>query len=150
MIAVLKTYCKQFEFNKRYLHSFLCIYALRQHRCDDRTLHLQLNLGKMATLKTTKNRFVITNYRLMQLKRIAECSEHPIILSSFINFLLVIKISVLSKFEWRFFTGILYPRNVRKKMMCVVLIVSVLSWRSERKYNKYFHEDIMKISPVLN
>ena len=40
-----------------------------------------------------------TNYRLMQVKSIA---EHSAILSTFIKLLIVIKIFVLSIFEWPF------------------------------------------------
>ena len=48
-----------------------------------------------------------TDYRLMQVKSIAECSkgEHSAILSTFINLPFVIKISVLSIFEWPLTTG---------------------------------------------
>ena len=44
----------------------------------------------------------------MQVKSIAECSkgrEHSAILSTFINLPFVIKIVVLSIFEWPFYTG---------------------------------------------
>ena len=51
----------------------------------------------------------------MQVKSIAECSkggdiplEHSAILSSFIKLPFVIKIFVLSIFEWPFYTGLLY------------------------------------------
>ena len=42
------------------------------------------------------------NYRLMKVKSIAECSngEHSAILSTFIKLLFVIRIFVLSFFEW--------------------------------------------------
>ena len=43
-----------------------------------------------------------TNYRLIQVKSIAECSA---ILSTFIRLLFAIKIFVLSIFEWLFYTG---------------------------------------------
>ena len=46
-----------------------------------------------------------TNYRLMQVKSIAECST---ILSTFIKLPFVIKIFVLSIFEWPFYTGLLF------------------------------------------
>ena len=48
-----------------------------------------------------------TNYRLMQVKSIAECSKggHSAILSTFIKLPFVIKIFVLSIFEWPFYTG---------------------------------------------
>ena len=58
----------------------------------------------MATLKKSKKLVFKTNYRLMQVKRIAECSmEHSAILSTFINLPFVI--FVLSIFEWPFYTG---------------------------------------------
>ena len=46
-----------------------------------------------------------TKYRLMQVKSIAECSKGPsAILSTFIKLPIVIKIIVLSFFEWPFYT----------------------------------------------
>ena len=44
------------------------------------------------------------NYRLMQVKSFAECS-HSAILLTFIKHSFVIKIFVLSIFEWSFYTG---------------------------------------------
>ena len=58
----------------------------------------------MATQKDQKL-FFKTNYRLMQVKSIAECSEHSAILTTFIKLLFVIKIFVLSIFERLFYTG---------------------------------------------
>ena len=51
----------------------------------------------MATFKKTENWLSETNYRLMQVKSIAECSkwEHSAILSTFIKIPFVIKIFVL-------------------------------------------------------
>ena len=46
-----------------------------------------------------------TNFRLMQVKSIAECSKHSAILSTFIKLPFVIKIFVLPIFEWPFYTG---------------------------------------------
>ena len=52
-----------------------------------------------------------TNNRFIQVKSIAECSkgmlplEHSAILSTFIKLPIVIKIFVLSIFEWPFYTG---------------------------------------------
>ena len=47
-----------------------------------------------------------TNYRLIQVESIAECSrEHSAILSTFIMLLSVIKVFVLSNFEWPLKTG---------------------------------------------
>ena len=45
-----------------------------------------------------------TNYRLMQVKSVIECSVSAI-LSTFIKLPIVIKIFVLSIFEWPFYTG---------------------------------------------
>ena len=45
-----------------------------------------------------------TNYGLMQVKRIAECSKHSAIRLTFIKLPFVIKIYVLSIFEWLFYT----------------------------------------------
>ena len=50
----------------------------------------------MATLKKTENCFFKTNYRLMQVKSIAECSQPSLSYR-------VIKIFVLSIFEWQFY-----------------------------------------------
>ena len=75
---------------------------------------LQKNLCKMATLKKIenwfskrKNDFKKTNYRLMQVKRIAKCSkgDHSAILLTFIKLPFVINIFVLSILEWLFYTG---------------------------------------------
>ena len=41
----------------------------------------------------------------LQVKSIAECSKHSAILSTFIKLQFVIKIFILSIFEWRFYTG---------------------------------------------
>ena len=49
-----------------------------------------------------------TNYCLMQVKRIA---EHSAILSTFIKLPFVIKIFVLSIFEWQLKTRLLYYQN---------------------------------------
>ena len=54
-----------------------------------------------------------TNYRLMQVKSIAECSkgttlEHSEILLTFIKLSFVIKIFVMSIFECHFTQGLLY------------------------------------------
>ena len=47
-----------------------------------------------------------TDYRLMQVKSIVECSkEHSAILSNFIKLPFVIKTFILSIFEWLFYTG---------------------------------------------
>ena len=48
-----------------------------------------------------------TDYRLMQVKSIAECSkvEHSAIVSTFIRLPVVIKTFILSTFEWPFYTG---------------------------------------------
>ena len=46
-----------------------------------------------------------TNYCLMQVKSIAECSKDSAILSTFIKLPFVIKIFILSSFEWPLKTG---------------------------------------------
>ena len=60
----------------------------------------------MATQRRQK-KVVKTDIRLMQVKSIEECScvEHSAILSTFIELPFVIKIFVLSVFEWPFYTG---------------------------------------------
>ena len=54
----------------------------------------------------------------MQVKSIAECSEHSAILSIFIRLPFVIKNLVLSIFEWPFYTGftVLYVRKSKKSL----------------------------------
>ena len=61
-------------------------------------MNLQQNLWKKATLK--KSLVFKTNYYLMQVKSIVEYSP-----STFIKLPFVIKIFVLSIFEWPFYTG---------------------------------------------
>ena len=67
---------------------------------------------KMTTLKKTKKIVFKTNYCLMQVKSIAEYfkgsilqGEHSSILLTFIKLSVVIKICVLSIFEWQFDTS---------------------------------------------
>ena len=50
----------------------------------------------------------------MQVKSIAECSKHSAILSTFIKIPVVIKIFVLSIFEWPFYTGLIVC-NIMKR-----------------------------------
>ena len=54
-----------------------------------------------------------TKYHLMQVKSIAECSQHSAILSTFIKLPFDIKIFVLSIFEWplRFYCSILQKKQ---------------------------------------
>ena len=62
----------------------------------------------MATLKKTKNWFlrpVITSYRSKVLQNAPRGGEHSSILLTFIKLPFVIKIFVLSIFEWPFYTG---------------------------------------------
>ena len=74
-------------------------------------LYIQLNLCKAATFKKIKNWFqdklslnVGQNYcRMLH-------GEHSAILSTFIKLPFVIKIFVLSMFEWPFFTGFTVPQ----------------------------------------
>ena len=58
-----------------------------------------------------------TNYCLMQVKSIAECStvEHSAILLTFIKLPIVIKVFVLSIIEWPFYTG--FTVNSHKKLI---------------------------------
>ena len=61
-----------------------------------------------------------TNYRLMKVKSIAECSkgsilqylEHSAILLTFIKLPFVIKVFVLSIFEWQLKTGFTIYQNL--------------------------------------
>ena len=70
--------------------------ALKHTLSVGRCFPLQLNLCKAATLKKTTNWFSRPNYGLRQVK------EHSAILLTFIKLPFVIKISVLSIFEWPF------------------------------------------------
>ena len=71
--------------------------------------YIQKNLCKTATLKKTENCFCKTNYRLMQVKSIAECSKGSILQyfrpSLSYQFLLRSFKFVLSIIEWPFYTG---------------------------------------------
>ena len=55
--------------------------------------------------KEDQNLVFKTVFCLMQAKSIAECSEHSAILPTFIKLPFVIKIFVLSFFEWPLMTG---------------------------------------------
>ena len=55
--------------------------------------------------------------RLMQVKSIAECS-HSAILSTFIKLQFVVKIFVLSIFEWPFYTGFTICTKTSNKRTC--------------------------------
>ena len=57
-----------------------------------------------------------TNYRLMQVKNIAECSKDSAILLTFIKPIFAIKIFVLSIFEWPFYTG--FTVGTRTNALC--------------------------------
>ena len=59
-----------------------------------------------------------TKYQLMQVVSIAECSEHSAFLSTFIKLPIVIKIFVLSIFEWPLYTGftVSHLRNAYMKL----------------------------------
>ena len=59
----------------------------------------------MATLKKTETWFLKPNYRVMKIKSI----EHSAILPSFIKLPIVIKIFVMSIFEWPFYTSFTVP-----------------------------------------
>ena len=72
--------------------------------------------GKRPLSKDRKFIFK-TNYRLMQVKSIAECSlEHSAILLTFIKLPFVIKIFILSIFEWPFYTGFTVLDQDRAKL----------------------------------
>ena len=74
----------------------------------------------MATLKVHKPVFK-TNYRLMQVKSIAGAFA---ILSTFIKLPFVIKIFVLSIFEWPFYTGFtVVLSNFFLSIKCNILFV---------------------------
>ena len=67
-----------------------------------------------------------TSYCLMQVKNIAE-GEHSAILLTFIKLPFVIKIFVLSIFEWPFYTGFtlrVWLRFNKKHLMAIFLAIS--------------------------
>ena len=71
---------------------------------------LRLSDSKTCVKRPLSKRQIMvskTNYRLMQVKSIADCSkgEHSAKLSTFIKLPFVIKIVVLSIFEWPLKTG---------------------------------------------
>ena len=70
---------------------------------------VKLPLSKRPEIVFTDPSVFQTNYRLMKVKSIAECSkrskEHSAILSTFIKLPFVIKILFLSIFEWPYYTG---------------------------------------------
>ena len=78
-------------------------------------LPIYLNLSIFTVFLKNKNiifkirRSKVTDYAaLMQVKSIAECSRHSAILSTFIKLPFVIKIFVLSIFEWLIKQVLLY------------------------------------------
>ena len=75
---------------------------------------------KIATPKKTELVFK-TDYHLMQVKSIAECSkeEHSAILSTFIKLPYVIQILILSIFEWPFYTSFTVVNASNAHLSCV-------------------------------
>ena len=63
-----------------------------------------------------------TNYRLMQVKSIA---EHSALLSTFIKLPIVIKIFVLSIFEWPFYTGFTIKYKSEQGWVCNIIVRGV-------------------------
>ena len=78
-----------------------------------------LNLCKTAILEKTENWFSNTNYRLMQVKKIAESA----ILSTCIKLPFVIKIFVLSIFEWPFYTGFTVLTMLWVGLLSVLVVI---------------------------
>ena len=74
---------------------------------NEKNYYYHTLFSEKATLKKTENWFSRHNYHLMQVKSIAECSKGSILqfLSTFIKLPFVIKIFVLSIFEWPFYTS---------------------------------------------
>ena len=77
----------------------------------------------MATLKKTEKLVFKTNYRLMQVKNICRMlqGEHSEMLSTFIKLPFVIKIFVLSIFEWPFYTGFTVHPKASFKHPCWII-----------------------------
>ena len=79
-----------------------------------------------------------TDYRLMQVKSIAECLEHSALQSTYIKLPVVIKTFVLSIFGWPFYTGftvccpheenlgLSYPLRAQGRVISFVLPYSFL------------------------
>ena len=63
------------------------------------------------SLSKDQNLVFKTNYRLMQVKSIAECSK-----ATFIKLPIVIKIFVLSTFEWPFYIGFTVKHNIGNRV----------------------------------
>ena len=106
--------------NNRYNGSIRVLNELRHKKpcyCCMRTVKSQIRLRMICafafpcpaytTVKHVYNLIFKTDYRLMQVKSIAECSkgEHSAICLTFIELPFVIKILVLSIFEWPFYAG---------------------------------------------
>ena len=69
------------------------------------------------------------DYRLMQVKSIAECSnEHSEILLTFTKLPVVIKIFVLSIFEWSFYTGFIALYFVGNKKGALIRMRRRAGW----------------------
>ena len=71
-----------------------------------------------------------TDYRLMQVKSIAECSkwEHSTTLLTCIKLPVVIKTFVLSIFEWLFYTG--FTVHVVVLQICTIIVMSLFYYFS--------------------
>ena len=95
--------------------SIVCLYTYlklgaKNKRCTYKQVHEIYRCSKTCVKRPLSKRPKMvfqTNYPLMQVKSIAECSKrkHSAILSTFIKQPVVIKIFVLSIFEWPFYTG---------------------------------------------
>ena len=66
-----------------------------------------------------------TDYRLMQVKSIAECNSA--ILSTFIRLPFVFKTFVLSNFEWPLKTGFIVPKSQVLALKLKILIQNMVS-----------------------
>ena len=80
-------------------------------------------------LKKDQNLVFKTDYHLMQVKSIAECSnrDHSAILSTFIKLPSVFKSFVLSVFEWPLKTGFTVDENILLGMIWVPTVCKVNS-----------------------
>ena len=98
--------------NLEFLNKTCSIYCIR-HFCSNLEFYHYTHVTysktcETATLKKTTKWCSLfkTNYRLMQVKSVAECpKEHSAILSTFIKLPFDIQIFVLSNFEQPFYTG---------------------------------------------
>ena len=128
-------YCKvanmQFRLHFAVAHLlFFCTHTIQKFCKPATRLHYSKACLKWPLSKRKKMGFM-TNYRLMQVKRIARCSHWSIlqILLTFIRLPFVIKIFVLSIFEWPLRTGFTVftmPNGLSKQVRNTVMLYNAV------------------------